>query len=90
MRMRKFREILDLLPESEDLTKVKRKFDEQALKTKSFLLKAKKISREDHVKMRKSAGFKYKFEVSESKPYDHYEFLKTLSKRIKKIEDKIN
>ena len=43
--MRKFREILDLLPESEDLTKVKRKFDEQALKTKSFLLKAKKISR---------------------------------------------
>ncbi|KKL75801.1 hypothetical protein LCGC14_2051330, partial [marine sediment metagenome] len=39
-----------------------------------------KISREDHEKMRKSAGFKYKFTITESKPYDHYEFLKTLSK----------
>jgi len=39
-----------------------------------------KMTREDHVKMRKSAGFKYEFTVTESKPYDHYEFLKSLSK----------
>ena len=38
------------------------------------------MTREDHVKMRKDAGFKYEFTVTESKPYDHYEFLKTLSK----------
>ena len=52
------------------------------LSTRTMVRKDKniKISREDHVKMRKSAGFKYKFEVTESKPYDHYKFLETLSK----------
>ena len=38
------------------------------------------MTREDHARMRKEAGFKYEFTVTESKPYDHYEFLKTLSK----------
>ncbi|KKL95478.1 hypothetical protein LCGC14_1763320 [marine sediment metagenome] len=45
MRTKKFREILDLLPQNEEVAKVKIKFDEKALKTKSFLLKCKKISR---------------------------------------------
>ena len=39
-----------------------------------------KMTREELVKLRKSAGFKYKFTVSEVKPYDHYKFLETLSK----------
>ena len=48
-----------------------------------------KISREDHARMRKEAGFKYKFTITESKPYDHYEFLKSLSK-LQLKGDKIN
>jgi len=39
-----------------------------------------KVGREEHKKMRKSAGYKYKFEVSEPKPYDHYKWLESLSK----------
>ncbi|KKN56987.1 hypothetical protein LCGC14_0567090 [marine sediment metagenome] len=45
MRMKKFRQILDLLPASDDLNKVKQKFDDKAVKTKNFILKAKKIGR---------------------------------------------
>lgn len=45
MRMKKFREILDLLPPSEDLNKVKLALNEKAVKTKSFILKCKKIGR---------------------------------------------
>lgn len=43
--MKKFREILDLLPPSEDLNKVKIALNEKAEKTKSFILKCKKIGR---------------------------------------------
>lgn len=39
-----------------------------------------KMSREELEKMRKSAGFKYKFKVTESKPYNHYKWLQSLSK----------
>lgn len=39
-----------------------------------------KVTREELIKMRKSAGFKYKFTVTESKPYDHYKYLQSLSK----------
>ena len=39
-----------------------------------------KMTRKELVKIRKDAGFKYKFTITESKPYDHYEFLKSLSK----------
>ena len=46
------------------------------------------MTREDHMKMRKKAGFKYKFTITESKPYDHYEFLKSLSKLKKGGEKK--
>ena len=45
MRMKKFREILDLLPPSEDLNKVKVALEKKAKKTKSFILKCKKIGR---------------------------------------------
>ncbi len=45
MRMSKFRSILDVLPPSEDLTKVKNALNEKAEKTKSFILKCKKIGR---------------------------------------------
>lgn len=45
MRMKKFREILDLLPPSEDLNKVKIALNAKAEKTKSFILKCKKIGR---------------------------------------------
>ncbi|KKM03697.1 hypothetical protein LCGC14_1771850 [marine sediment metagenome] len=38
------------------------------------------MTREDHEKMRKKAGFKYKFTITEVKPYDHFKFLETLSK----------
>ena len=47
------------------------------------------MTREDHVKMRKSAGFKYEFTITESKPYDHFKFLETLSK-LQLKGDKIN
>ena len=46
------------------------------------------MTREDHEKMRKDAGYRYKFTITESKPYDHYEFLKTLSKLKKGGEKK--
>ncbi len=46
------------------------------------------MTREDHVKMRKEAGYTYKFTITESKPYDHYEFLKSLSKLKKGGEKK--
>lgn len=45
MRMKKFREILDLLPPSEDLEKVKIALTKKAEKTRSFILKCKKIGR---------------------------------------------
>ncbi len=43
--MKKFRDILDLLPPSEDLNKVKSALNAKAEKTKSFILKCKKIGR---------------------------------------------
>ncbi len=48
-----------------------------------------KMTREDHAKMRKEAGFKYKFTITEVKPYDHFKFLETLSK-LQLKGDKIN
>ena len=45
MRMKKFREILALLPASDDLQKVQDKLSLKAARTKSFILKAKKIGR---------------------------------------------
>ena len=42
MRVKKFREILALLPASEDLKKVQEKLDDKAQKTSDFLLKIKK------------------------------------------------
>ncbi len=36
------------------------------------------MTREDHARMRKEAG--YKFTVTIQKPYNHYKFLETLSK----------
>ncbi len=42
---KKFREIINLLPPSEELTKVKVALEERAVKTKSFILKCKKIGR---------------------------------------------
>ena len=39
-----------------------------------------KMTRKELAKMRKSAGFQYKFKVTESKPYDHYKWLESLSK----------
>ncbi len=47
------------------------------------------MTREDHEKMRKKAGFKYKFAVTIQKPYNHYKFLETLSK-LQLKGDKIN
>lgn len=38
------------------------------------------MTRKELEKLRKSAGFKYKFKVTESKPYDHFKWLKSLSK----------
>ena len=38
------------------------------------------MTREDHARMRKEAGYKYKFTVTIQKPYNHYKFLETLSK----------
>ena len=60
------------------------------LSTRIMVKKDKDISmtREDHEKMRKEAGYRYKFTVTESKPYDHYEFLKSLSKLKKGGEKK--
>ena len=50
--------------------------------TRIMVKKDKDISmtREDHARMRKEAGFKYKFTITEVKPYDHFKFLETLSK----------
>ena len=52
--------------------------------------KDKKISmtREDHARMRKDAGYKYKFTVTDVKPYDHFKFLETLSKLQQRGEKK--
>jgi len=43
--MKKFREIIELLPPSEELNRVKIALNEKAVKTKSFILKCKKIGR---------------------------------------------
>jgi len=43
--MKKFRQILELLPESEQKTKVLATLNVKAEKTKSFILKCKKIGR---------------------------------------------
>lgn len=45
MRMKKFREIIDLLPPSDELARVKIALNEKAESTKSFILKCKKIGR---------------------------------------------
>ncbi len=60
--------------------------------TRIMVKKDKDISmtREDHEKMRKSAGFKYKFTITEVKPYDHFKFLETLSKLQKRGDKKSN
>lgn len=39
-----------------------------------------KMTREQHKKMREKSGYKYRFYVDEPKPYNHYNFLKRLSK----------
>ena len=48
------------------------------------------MTREDHARMRKEAGYKYKFTVTEVKPYDHFKFLETLSKLQKRGDKKSN
>ena len=45
MRMKKFRQILALLPESDEKAKVISTLNIKAEKTKSFILKCKKIGR---------------------------------------------
>ena len=45
MRSKKLLAILELLPEGEEINKVKVKLTENAMKTKNFILKAKKIGR---------------------------------------------
>lgn len=45
MRMKKFRQILALLPESEEKSKVVKTLNVKAERTKSFILRCKRIGR---------------------------------------------
>ena len=58
------------------------------LSTRIMVKKNIKMTREDHARMRKEAGYKYKFTVTEVKPYDHFKFLETLSKLQQRGEKK--